>query len=174
WAYRGFLVLAAACAGVLWWTGRTVPAEKTTPREDETVTVGRRLRWVVLAFIPSSLLLSVTTFLTTDLAAIPLLWVVPLALYLLTFTLTFARRPLLPHRWMVRLLPPAVIAVVLSMLAEATEPLVLLLVVHLAALFIVAMVCHGELARLRPEPQHLTAFYLCLSLGGVLGGVFNS
>jgi hypothetical protein len=134
----------------------------------------RRLRWVALAFIPSSLMLSVTTYLTTDIAAIPLLWVIPLAIYLLTFILVFARKPLLSHRLIVRISPLIILLLALVMLAEATEPIALLLLIHLLALFMVAMVCHGELARDRPPPEHLTEFYLWLSVGGVLGGLFNA
>jgi hypothetical protein len=130
-------------------------------------------RWLLFAVLPSSLLLSVTTYLTTDVAAIPLLWVVPLVLYLTSFMLTFARRPPLPHRWLVRVLPVAAVLGAVTLLVEATEPLALLLLVHLVVLFVVAMVCHGELARLRPEAAQLTRFYFWLAAGGALGGVFN-
>ena len=77
--------------------------------------VGQVLHWMVLAFIPSSLMLGVTMYLTTDIAAIPLLWVIPLALYLLTFILTFARRPILPHSWMIRALPMAAVVLALAL-----------------------------------------------------------
>ncbi|HYV40098.1 MAG TPA: fused MFS/spermidine synthase [Gemmataceae bacterium] len=130
-------------------------------------------RWIALAFVPSSLLLGVTTYLTTDIATVPLLWVVPLAIYLLTFALTFARRPPLPHKWMIRVLPITVIAVAVAMLSQATEPMPLLVACHLLLLFVAAMVCHGELARLRPSAERLTGFYFCLALGGMLGGLFN-
>lgn len=137
-------------------------------------TLARRLRWALLAFVPSSLMLSVTTHLTTDIAPIPLLWVVPLAIYLLTFTLVFARRPLLPHRAMVGGMPIVVVILLLALLSEATEPVWLLIGAHLLGLFVIAMICHGELARDRPPAAHLTGFYLWLSLGGVLGGVCNA
>ena len=134
----------------------------------------QRLRWIGLAFVPSSYLLGVTTFLSTDIAAVPLLWVVPLALYLLTFILVFAARPPLPHALVVRLLPPAVLAAVMLMMARASQPVWLVLGVHLLAFFVAAMACHGELARLRPPPARLTDFYLMLALGGALGGAFNA
>jgi hypothetical protein len=138
----------------------------------------QRLRWVALAFVPSSLMLSVTTYLTTDIAAVPLLWVIPLALYLLTFILVFARKPLLPHAALVRIQPLAILLLTLVMLSEATAleglPVWPLLALHLTGFFIVAMVCHGELVRSRPPAERLTEFYLWLAVGGVLGGLFNS
>jgi hypothetical protein len=119
-------------------------------------------------------MLSVTTYLSTDIAAIPLLWVVPLALYLLTFILVFARRPLLPHRVWLEALPLVLLPLVLVLAARANEPLALVLPTHLLAFFVAAMVCHGELARDRPDARHLTAFYLWMSVGGVLGGAFTA
>jgi hypothetical protein len=133
-----------------------------------------RLRWIALAFVPSSLMLSVTTYLTTDIAAIPLLWVIPLALYLLTFILVFARKPPVPHALMVRLAPLVILLLTIIILSEANEPIWLLVPVHLMTFFIIAIVCHGELARLRPPARHLTEFYLWMSFGGVLGGLFNA
>jgi len=130
-----------------------------------------RLRWVAYAFVPSSLLLAVTAHITTDLASAPLFWVIPLALYLATFILVFARRQLLPHRAMLKLQPFLIIPVVL--LSAVTQSIWLLLL-HLACFFVAAMVCHGELARHRPAVQSLTEFYLFVSLGGMLGGVFNA
>jgi hypothetical protein len=133
-----------------------------------------RLHWIALAFVPSSLMLSVTMYLTTDIAAIPLLWVVPLAIYLFTFILGFSRRPPLPHAIMVRVSPLVVLVLVIVMLTQATEPIWILLPLHLLAFFVIALVCHGELAARRPPIQHLTEFYLWLAVGGVLGGVFNA
>lgn len=133
----------------------------------------QRLVWIGLAFVPSSLLLSVTTFITTDIAPIPLLWVVPLALYLLSFTLAFATRPPLRHRWMLAAEPFFIAAVSLLLMYGFTRRPELVIPLHLLALFVVAMVCHGELARRRPSVTHLTEFYLWIAVGGVLGGIFN-
>jgi hypothetical protein len=119
-------------------------------------------------------MLGMTTYLTTDIAAIPLLWAVPLALYLLTFILTFARLPLVSHELMVRALPILVLLLSLLILAEVLSPVWLLIPVHLVTFFVAGMVCHGELARDRPNPEHLTEFYLWLSAGGALGGLFNA
>src|SRR5262249_51676142 len=129
---------------------------------------------VALAFVPSSLMLSVTTYLTTDIAAIPLLWIIPLSVYLLSFIVTFAARPWLPHRAMTRILPLAVLLIAVVMLSQATEAVWILLPLHVLTFFVIAIVCHGELARLRPGPERLTEFYLWLSVGGVPGGLFNA
>ena len=132
-----------------------------------TITWRVRRRWLLLSLAPSALLLGVTLHVSTDIASAPFLWVIPLALYLLTFVIAFARRPVLPHRWMLWLQLPVVgLAAVLFAMPGSYSTLVL----HLAVLFSTAMVCHGELARIRPAPARLTEFYLWLSLGGVIGG----
>jgi hypothetical protein len=130
-----------------------------------------RLRWVLLSFAPSSLLIGVTTYLSTDVAAVPLLWVVPLALYLLTFVIVFARRPLAPRRFTLdfQLFMGLVVLLIIGMTAMSLRVLAL----HLIGFFVTALVCHRELADTRPQAQHLTEFYLWMSLGGMLGGVFN-
>ena len=127
------------------------------------------LRWIAYSFISASLLLAVTAYITTDLASAPLFWVVPLALYLATFILAFARRPPLPHSAMLRLQPLLIIPVVIL---SAFTPSIWILLLHLVSFFVTAMVCHGELARSRPHVRDLTEFYLWVSLGGVLGGMF--
>ncbi len=157
--------------------GEELPERKPSPPLANGLvapTWARRARWVILAFVPSSLMLSVTTFLSTDTAAIPLMWVIPLALYLLTFILVFARRPPLPHAALVRWMPLVMVVVVFTLLSEASEPVWLVLLIHWLGFFVVAMVCHGELARDRPPVHYLTEFYFWLSVGGVLGGLFNS
>ncbi|MCI0459790.1 MAG: fused MFS/spermidine synthase, partial [Gemmataceae bacterium] len=154
----------------------TVGDRATTGVGDGATTrpaLSRRLRWLVLAFVPSSLMLSVTTHITTDIAPVPLLWVVPLGIYLFTFTLVFSSRSL-DHRTLVRGAPIVVFILLLVMLSETADPVWLLMGVHLLGLFVLGMVCHGELARDRPAVEYLTGFYLWLSLGGVLGGVFNT
>lgn len=134
----------------------------------------QRLAWLVLAAIPSSLMLGVTTHITTNIAAIPLLWVAPLGLYLLTFILVFARRQIITPTLMERLLPVTVL--IMAPLFFVTLPALegRLVIAHLAMFFIAAMVCHGRLARLRPHASHLTEYYLWLALGGVLGGLLNA
>ena len=129
--------------------------------------------WVFLAAVPSGLLVAVTAHISTDIAAAPLMWVVPLALYLLTFVLVFARRKLLPHRLMLLLQPFAIVGLVALLAFLPTEHYVAVLAGHLAGFFVIAMAAHGELARRRPPSARLTTFYLALALGGMIGGLFS-
>ena len=138
------------------------------------MTLRQRLRWVMLAFVPSSLVLGVTTYITTDVAAVPLLWVIPLSLYLLSFVLVFARRQLVPRSLPARLLPGAAVLLALVYLSGATQPAWFLILFHLAFLFVASLVCHGQLADERPAARHLAEFYLWLAAGGALGGLFNA
>jgi hypothetical protein len=134
---------------------------------------GRKpIQWMVLSFVPSSLLLGVTTHISTDIAAVPLLWVLPLALYLATFVLTFASTEIIPHRWLVRALPALILCCLLTILLNGRMSW--LIPLHVITFFASAMVCHRELAHRRPSAQRLTEFYLWMSFGGMLGGVFNS
>jgi len=171
----GFAVLAALtamCAVGLW---RTAPAPRPAAASaGAAIPAARRLQWVALAFVPSSLFLGVTTYITTDIAPMPLLWVVPLALYLLSFVWVFARRPPFPSENFLRALPMTLLPAALLLMTEASRPAWLVMLVHLANLFVVAMVCHGELARRRPPAENLTEFYLWMSVGGAAGGLFNA
>ena len=147
-----------------------------TPREStaERLTVWRRVRWVLLSFVPSSMLLAVTTYLSTDVASIPMLWIVPLALYLLTFVIVFARKIVIfRHAFAVWLQPPFLLILTVSIALMMQRSVTALAPTHLAAFFLTALVCHGELAKDRPSVAHLTEFYLWMSVGGMLGGVFN-
>ena len=188
-AYVLLICLVVACAAVVWRSGRAgageeatmVPPPAAVPDEpdshvEDRVNGRRRLRWIGLAFVPSSLLLGVTATITTDIAPLPLLWAMPLSLYLVSFILVFSpgARPARLHRWMVLALPAVVLVLFMLLLLELTSPLWLVLPLHLAGFFVVAMVCHGELALDRPAPRSLTDFYLCVSLGGALGGAFNA
>jgi hypothetical protein len=170
WSFGlGLLALGIAFCWV-GYRGRMITAPvmaEAAPRPS----AAERLRWVAYAFVPSSLLLAVTAYITTDLASAPLFWVVPLALYLATFIIAFSRRPLLPHRLMLWLQPLLIIPVVILAIGVHS---VWLLLLHLASFFVIAMVCHGELARSRPAVRDLTEFYLWISLGGVLGGLFDA
>ena len=134
-----------------------------------------RLRWILLAFIPSSLLLGATTHITLNVAAIPLLWVVPLALYLLSFIIVFAKWPAANHRAMVMTLPVVLLLLLFNAIPFAPSlPYPVQFLLPLVGLSLVAMVCHGELARTRPATDRLTIFYLLMSIGGALGGLFNA
>ncbi len=130
------------------------------------------LVWIALAAVPSALLIAVTAHISTDVAAAPFLWVVPLALYLATFVIAFQSRPILPHRFVTFIAPLAVIMLVVSLALGAADQIVVLIALNLVGFFILALMCHGELARRRPPARYLTSFYLYLSLGGVIGGIF--
>lgn len=175
----GYVMLvscAIGCAICVWRARPSTLIANVSAVDQSTPSIAwkRRLRWIALAFVPSSLMLGATTYITTDLAVVPLLWVIPLALYLLTFILVFARREKTPHTWMMKLLPPALLLLVVLLLVRVALPPALLIGGHLAAFFVIALVCHGEIADDRPPPVHLTEYYLLMSVGGVLGGLFNA
>jgi hypothetical protein len=132
-----------------------------------------RATWIALAAIPSSLMLGVTAYITTDVASAPFLWVLPLALYLTTFIIAFQDRPAIGPR-LTLVLQAAALAACAALLPFRATFFALQLFVHLAAFFLTALMCHQRLVARRPEPAHLTEFYLCLSLGGVIGGAFNA
>ncbi|MCD0416273.1 fused MFS/spermidine synthase [Rubrivivax sp. JA1024] len=172
--YGVLILLIAGCGVLLLRAPATAAAEVIADDTDAPapswLTVGR---WVFLAAVPSGLLIAVTAHISTDVAAAPLLWVLPLSLYLLTWVLVFQSRPLLPHKWMLALQPVA-IAVIILLLAysDSEHNLLLTLGGHLVCFFIIAMACHGELARTRPPARYLTGFYVALSFGGMVGGLF--
>ncbi|MBK8247424.1 MAG: fused MFS/spermidine synthase [Gemmatimonadetes bacterium] len=171
----GYLVLVAL-VGAAWWITRrwsAVATPSVAPVVAPAPTRALRVRWVLLSAVPSSLLLGVTTFISTDVAAVPLLWVVPLSLYLLTFTLVFGERPLLGREFMsgFHLFVGIALLVVVGM--TPTKLHAAHVILHLLGFFGAAMVCHRQLADVRPHPAHLTEYYLWMSLGGVIGGAFN-
>jgi len=175
-AYGGLIVLMAACAFLLrrYFTS-DVPDEHFRAATELKSDVDWKLRrmWVILAFVPSSLLLGVTTHITTDVASVPLFWVIPLALFLLTFVIVFSKRPAIPHKWIVSVHAYLVVSFVITLYVPVLSIWVSLLL-HLGMFFVTAMLCHGELAKHRPAASHLTEFYLWMSFGGVLGGAFNA
>lgn len=138
------------------------------------LTPGRRVRWAVLALVPSSLMLGVTQHIATDVASVPLLWVVPLALYLVSFIWAYSPRAAWKATTWGRLLPVAVLAVGFAMIANAQHPVLVIAGLHIAGYFVAAMMCHTLLAEDRPDPAHLTEYYLLMSVGGVLGGLLNA
>ncbi|HTI56061.1 MAG TPA: hypothetical protein VMC04_17620 [Verrucomicrobiae bacterium] len=178
--YGVLAVLTAGCALTLWLRPAAEPAAGATEAEaapapiEERPRWARRLYWIVLALVPSSLLLGVTTYITTDLAAVPLLWVLPLAIYLLTFILAFGRWPRLLHQLVVALALPLTLLVIFLMVSALPERIWVIVLWHFGLLFVLALACHGALALDRPGAGHLTEFYLLISVGGVLGGLFNA
>jgi hypothetical protein len=173
----GLLALAiATCGFVLVRRHRSEAAEAEGAGEQglvREVTWLLRARWLALAVVPSALLMGVTLHIGTEVAAVPLLWVLPLAAFLLTFVVAFARRPWIGPAWWRR----GQVLFVVLVAAFFQTPLpsaVWSLPLHIGAMFFTALVCHGELARLRPAAKHLTEFYLWMSVGGVLGGALAS
>ena len=168
----GFGALAAcivACGATVWrGSARTEP---TVPSSEATrPTWRRRASWLAYSAVPSALLLAVTGHISTDIASAPLLWVVPLTLYLLSFVNAFARRPLIPSWLAARSMAFAL--VILAALFPWREPASIFLPLHLIAFFFIATACHAALAERRPAAEYLTEFYLRISIGGLIGGVF--
>ncbi len=190
WAagYGLLLLLVLECAVLTWRRLRDPAAEPASgpasepasnataapPAAGEPISGRRRAHWVLLAFIPSSLMLGLTTYVTTDLASVPLLWVVPLALYLLTFILAFAQRPLHPPWWVGRGMCLVAVALVVAFLAEMNYPPGPVFTLHVGLFFVAALVAHSVLAKDRPDADRLTEYFLWISVGGVLGGLFNA
>ncbi|HEX4993589.1 MAG TPA: spermidine synthase, partial [Methylomirabilota bacterium] len=176
--YGVLAALTALCALTVWWTPAdavtAVPEEAPDAPAEPAPGWRRRLHWIALALVPSSLLLGATTYITTDLAAVPLLWVLPLAIYLLTFILAFGRWPRVLHRAVVAIALPLVLVVIFLMVSALPERIWVTVLWHFGVLFVLALACHGALALDRPAPRHLTEFYLLISVGGVLGGLFNA
>jgi len=176
WIWSGLFValaaMAALCGWYLWEYKRDRDFLDRESSEHESIEWTRRARWVGLAFLPSSLMLGVTDYMTTDLASVPLLWVLPLAIYLGTFILVFARKPVYLPDWSRTVLPVAVILVLAAKVSELWMSV--LIVLHLLTFFAVAMFFHGELAKDRPHTSGLTDFFIWMSVGGALGGVFNA
>ena len=170
--YLVLIALIAGCGALLWRSSAKLPdagedhaAEAAPPTWRDAAT------WVALAAVPSGLLVAVTAHISIDVAAVPLLWVLPLALYLLTFIIVFARRPILPHWLVVDAQPLFVIGFIDVIVFEPLKTIVGLIAVHLVVFFVCALMCHGELARRRPPARYLTGFYLWMSAGGMIGGI---
>jgi SAM-dependent methyltransferase len=166
------LVLLVAASAAARWHGRAADPASDAPVTDEPRPTWRRqLHWLLIAAVPSGLMLSTTTHLTTDIVAMPLLWVLPLGLYLLSFVIAFSTMNRLTEVFV--FIAPTVLLTIggLALLSSGGGSLLVALA-SLAMLFVVATALHGYLYHLRPAPQHLTLFYLIMSAGGVLGGLF--
>jgi hypothetical protein len=171
--YGLLIVLIAGCGVLLLRSpARNLADMQTEQTEAPAPPWMLRGRWIFLAAVPSGLLIAVTAHISTDVAAAPLLWVLPLSLYLLTWVLVFQSRPLLPHKWMLLAQPVAIAGVVVLLAIGGEQNLLPTLGGHLLCFFVIAMACHGELARTRPASKYLTGFYVALSFGGMLGGLF--
>jgi tryptophan-rich sensory protein len=146
------------------------------PRTDE-VTLWRRIRWVMLSAVPVSLMLAVTSYVSIDLSPFPLLWVIPLALYLLTFIMVFMKIPVpwttIPHKVVLFVQPIGVALLAYPLIGRIHDP-VRATIFCMLGFFVTTLMCHGELARDRPSTKYLTEYFLWISVGGMLGGLFNA
>jgi hypothetical protein len=172
--YSGLFVLTLVAAIMAWKnTSKKIDGNRVT---DQTrIDNKTRLLWLVLSLVPSSLMLGVTTYITTNLASVPLIWILPLALYVGTFILVFARSIKIPTKSLL-LAHTVLLAVLLATFmneALITHKLVLI-GLHLTVFSVSALLCHDRLAKSAPAASHLTEFYLIMSLGGVLGGMLNA
>lgn len=176
WAvlYGALLVLIAGCG----WRARDGDIRMPLLRQAGRPDWRRIAVWIVLAALPSSLLLGVTSYITTDLASVPLLWVVPLGLYLLTFIIAFSPRLRPRLDWLLKAQAVGFVLVVtlllLALVFGRSGPPLLIALAHLATFFLIALICHIELAARRPGIEAITLYYFCMSLGGALGGLFNA
>jgi hypothetical protein len=173
WGYGVFVVLMGGCGWVVLRQARYDTAEQVSvsARGLDPIPWRRRLGWVGLAWIPSSLMLGFTLYLTTDIAVVPLFWVLPLGAYLLTFQIAFSekRKILLP--FVHYAMPTLVFLSLMALGLQLRGPLSFLVPLHFLTFFCVSLVCHSRLADRRPEVSQLTSFYFSLSVGGVLGGI---
>jgi hypothetical protein len=178
WAigYSVFAALTCGCAIAMRWSGvgnSSHPSARTETNET-SISMVRRLRWIGLSLVPASLMLGVTTYLSTDIAAVPLMWIVPLSIYLLTFILAFSGVGRRTGAIAGRLSPILVVTLAGCIVSQTRAPLTLIIPLHLGAFALLALQCHAALANDRPPASHLTEFYFLVSLGGMLGGLFNT
>lgn len=175
----GFAILClliAGCAFVLWKSRQRVQdfghADSPVP---EPPGIYEQLHWLLLALVPSSLLLGLTNFISTDIASVPLLWIIPLTVYLLSFVLVFSHWHRSIHPLMLKLQPIFLVPfLAFAFVNPGDLPYWVYLVLHVLAFFFAVMVCHGELAKTRPHTRYLTRYYLIMSFAGMLGGMFNT
>jgi hypothetical protein len=175
--YGLLLLLLLLCALLVW----RAPLRRVNPENEAAsctpqaaILWAQRRRWMALAFVPASWMLGVTSYLSTDVSSFPLLWTVPLALYLLSFVLVYSRLPARVLTVICWALPVVVLLQTFLMITDFTSKLGVVVPLHLLTFFVAALVFHGELARSRPPTQYLTHYYLWMSVGGVLGGLFNA
>ncbi len=169
----GFFSLAVLIAVAAFQTaGRTRDEPQHEDETEARPSAMQRLSWTVLAAVPSALVIAVTAYISTDLAAAPFLWVLPLALYLLTFVAVFRERPWVEHTIMQRLLPYCAAPLAISAINVDKVFWFVVIVLNLLVFVMIALGCHGEAYRTRPHRGRLTEFYLWISFGGVLGGMF--
>lgn len=171
--FRGGLLLLVV---LLLLSSRFVPLLRAATKAEARAKLGNRQRvtWLLLAAVPSSLMLGLTTFATTNIAPVPLFWVAPLAVYLLTYVIAFSRGNTVPSSLWARVLPLVVAPLALIMILESSEPIGIILTIHGVAFTVGALMYHTRLAETKPPAENLTEFYLWLGIGGAVGGLFNA
>lgn len=167
----GILILLIAACGVVFVRAARAHPQAEGQAAAAPPTFRNALAWMGLAAVPAGLLVAVTAHISTDIGAVPLLWVVPLALYLATFVIVFQARPIISHRIVLLAQPFFLAALVATLVLPATRDILVQIAINLSAFFVIALTCHGELAKRRPPAEHLTAFYLWMSAGGMIGGL---
>jgi len=176
WGFITFAVCCAMCAATNARSKSSVAMPETSaaelPEVPATPTRADWPMWIALPMTACVLLIAATNQICQEVAVIPFLWVVPLALYLLSFILTFESRRWYRRSWFYSGLLLCALASVWLMLKGGQVPIMRQLAANFGLLFFGCMVCHGELVKLKPHPRHLTSFYMCLSAGGALGGMF--
>ncbi len=175
WAI-GYLILAlliGSCA-VLIGGKQNLKSEATSAKASEHIPFSSRIQWVLLAFVPSSLMLGVTTHIATDVASMPLVWIIPLAIYLLTFILAFANKQVVSLKLVTPLIPAAVIGLGFILILKPSISVWTVIGLHLAVFCLIALACHRRIALARPAVSKLPEYFLFISIGGVLGGIFNA
>ncbi len=176
WAtgYRG-LCLIVLIAGVFAFL-RMAPTKSDRSagmKHGDKITIERRIWWVFLAFIPSSLMLGLTSHMTNNIASVPFLWIIPLALYLLTFIIVFAKNPIFKIKPMRHFYTGAIV-LALTVSAFFRLDMFLSVGVGIVTYFLISLMCHARLVDNRPDVSRLTEFYIWMSVGGVMGGIFNA
>lgn len=168
----GYLLVFLLIAGCATMLPRKAADTPHVPHDSEAPSRMRVLHWIALAFVPSGLMLATTTFLTTDIVAVPMLWVLPLGLYLLSFSIAFQDNRAIPDL-LAKFAPVTILLFGATMIAGHQKLAYMNALIGLLLLFMVAVSCHARMYQLRPAPDRLTGFYLAMSVGGVLGGVFS-
>lgn len=183
--YTVLVLLVAVCSMALWRLRLKYPvtpiydstnnaAISNAAAADSTTLGQQRARWILLAFVPSSLMYGVTNYISTDIASVPLLWIIPLALYLGTWIVAFGPTRVFSSSLPAHILKFATLILLAFYLTDRFSNSSWLPVIHLVYFFFAALIFHSQLAATRPATDRLPEFYLWLCLGGVLGGVFNS
>jgi hypothetical protein len=177
WAvgYAVLVVLVISCAILL--NGRKATNRYAAVAADEpvvTVEPAQRFEWMLCAFVPSTLMLGVTTFIATDVASVPLIWIIPLALYLLTFIIAFGNKQIIKLPLSSILFPTALLVLGAFVILSPPISVWVTISLHLLVFFLAALMSHQRLAQSRPHVSKLPEYFLWIAVGGVLGGIFNA